>query len=113
MVGGECERLDLGHLAELRDLMEDEFELLIEAFVSDGLQRVAQLQALANSADALRRAAHSLKGAASNVGALELARLCADLELLAQSGGLTAAHSLITAIEREFEGVRSSLSRLC
>ncbi len=45
--------------------------------------------------------AHSLKGAASNIGATELSRLASELEQVARSGQAPRAEKLVSAIEIE------------
>ncbi len=112
MVGHETEHVDLDHLSGLRELMEDEFGLLIETFLDDGAQRIAELHGFVEDADALRRAAHALKGGASNIGATILARLCADLEMLAQQDDGSRRRPMVAAIECEFDAVRTALTRL-
>ncbi|MEL6666469.1 MAG: PAS domain S-box protein [Pseudomonadota bacterium] len=53
--------------------------------------------------------AHSLKGAASNVGATELSRLAAELEEMARTGQSDRFASLISQIETEADAVRKVL----
>lgn len=73
------------NVARLREATFDDAEFmgeLVEMFLTDaGVQLVVLEQAIA-SADgpSTSRTAHRLRGACSNVGAEELARLCADLE---------------------------------
>jgi CheY-like chemotaxis protein len=65
-------------LDDPRALMVD----LIDQFLADGTSLVATLNAAAARWDvpALRAAAHTLKGAASTMGALQLSGLCTQLE---------------------------------
>ena len=53
--------------------------------------------------------AHSLKGAASNVGATELSRLAAELEEMARIGQSARFPDLIARIETEADAVRNAL----
>jgi len=59
-------------------------------------------------ADALRRAAHSLKSASANLGAVRLMRLCQHLEHLGDSGSGAAAALAVDAAA-EFDQVRTTL----
>jgi PAS domain S-box-containing protein len=61
---------------------------------------------------ALRHAAHTLKSSSANVGALELARRCADIELLARSGQLPRAREQWPQVQGEFERVQLALQDL-
>ena len=63
------------------------------------------------SSDEVEHHAHSLKGAASNIGATELSRLSAELERLAKSGDNRNATDLITSIESEAMDVKQALER--
>lgn len=109
MVANGVVHLDLNLIDELREVMEDEFSLLLDTFVEDGEARLAQLPALVETADALRRAAHSLKGGASNIGAVELAGLCARLEAMPPGSDTGSTGELIEEIRREFDVVRRAL----
>lgn len=53
--------------------------------------------------DAMRRAAHSLKGSSANLGARRLAELSARLEALGRQGEVERAGSAIDQVEAEFE----------
>lgn len=99
------QHLDEATLADLRILLEDEFNDLIEAFLSDGQQRYAELQQLVlqpdADADRIRRTAHSFKGSSLNVGATALAALCRELEDSANAGELGQAETLVSRIGTE------------
>jgi HPt (histidine-containing phosphotransfer) domain-containing protein len=56
----------------------------------------------------LRESAHSLKGSASNLGARQLARLCARLESL-QESTLGEANQLLAMLQLEFQRVCDAL----
>ena len=74
--------IDNEQLAELKDVLEDEFGILISTYLADAKLRLQLIeQGLQNQDyDAVRLAAHSLKGASANLGALILAQLCEKLE---------------------------------
>ena len=57
----------------------------------------------------LEHQAHSLKGAASNVGASELSRLAANLERMSADGKSQGIETLVDAIHAEAATVRTSL----
>jgi PAS domain S-box-containing protein len=59
--------------------------------------------------DDLRRAAHTLKGNSSQVGAVHLSSLCFDLEQAAKTGSLESAAVMIELIQAEFTCVKDSL----
>ncbi|MEE9382224.1 MAG: Hpt domain-containing protein [Nannocystaceae bacterium] len=110
--------LDEDTIAALRELADDDdpdfLDDLIEMYIQDtgaSLQNVAAMSSgLGPDRDALRRIAHTLKGASRNIGALRLAEHCSALERSAD----TAAHHQISAtvgrMRGEFEQVKSSLT---
>ena len=84
---------------------------LIELFVDHGPMQIAALRdaAVRGEATDLRRAAHTMKGDASNWGAVGLVEACQALERLAAGGTTAGAEPLIARVEHAFVGVRSAL----
>ncbi|AOE86507.1 Hpt domain-containing protein [Pseudomonas sp. TCU-HL1] len=103
--------LDHSVLSALRDVMEDEFPVLLDTFQADSAERMRQIQQAYAQADcqALRLAAHSFKGSCSNMGAPVLAGLCKQLEDIAHREQLADAPAVILQIEREYLVVRNLL----
>ncbi|MCK7547077.1 Hpt domain-containing protein [Marinobacter koreensis] len=106
--------LDEEALAELQDVMEDEFEVLIQTYVSDSRERIAALKrALEHQdADAFAKTAHSFKGSCINIGAPRLGELCLEAEQAGKSEDLTGADAIIQRIEEEFRTVSEMLGEL-
>lgn len=100
----KVEHLDFSALAELREVMEDEFEILIETYLHDSAERVIQIKeaAHARDAEALSRAAHSFKGSCTNVGVPVLAKFCMEAELKGKTGDLDGIDELVISIEDAF-----------
>ena len=107
-------RLDPHAIAELRDLMGDEFDALIEAFRSDSQKQVEAIDEAAkrNDAESVRRQAHGLKGACINLGAVDLAELCGRIEDTGRAGDCGKAVELLVALHREFDAVSTALGGL-
>ncbi len=107
-------RLDLHAIAELRDLMGDEFDALIEAFRSDSRKQVEAIDeaAMRNDAEGVRRQAHGLKGASINLGAVDLAELCGRIEDIGRAGDCDTALELLVPLHREFDAVSAALDGL-
>ncbi|MDO6745959.1 Hpt domain-containing protein [Gilvimarinus sp. 1_MG-2023] len=103
--------IDHETLATLQEVMEEDFQRLIETFLSDSQQRIQDMQKAlaAGLAEELRRAAHSFKGSSSNIGANELVRLCKNVEDRAQAGILQDLESQIIDIKEEYQIVKSQL----
>jgi len=100
--------LDEALLAELRDVMADGFDGLVETFIADGERRIDEIEH-ATADEALRRSAHGLKGASANLGAVRLSAICAALEALARGGDRDGRAALIDDLHAEFAAAREAL----
>jgi CheY-like chemotaxis protein/HPt (histidine-containing phosphotransfer) domain-containing protein len=107
--------LDDGALKNLRDLGGDDFlGEVIDAFLADGPELMATLRRSLDeqSAEELRRAAHTLKSNGATLGAEQFAELCRTLEQRAKSGELDGASQLVDRIEQEYRPLAEALSTL-
>jgi HPt (histidine-containing phosphotransfer) domain-containing protein len=107
------QHLDYDALNALREVMEDNFELLIDTFIQDSTTRLSTLQEMAagtaRDADAIRRAAHSFKGSCGNMGAPRLTYLCTNVELKAVAADFDNLVADVQAVEDEFLVVKQLL----
>ncbi|MBO3275774.1 Hpt domain-containing protein [Pseudomonas schmalbachii] len=105
--------LDDAVQSALQEVMEDDYPLLLDAFVSDSEVRLREIRAgLANAdREAVRLAAHSLKGSCSNMGAARLLGLCVQIEECARHGDLARVAVLFEQADAEFGTVCSLLGR--
>jgi len=107
------EPLDRVALDDLRALTGGDPTLyaeLLDAFLTDADQYLAELETAPDSA-ALRRAAHSLKSNAMNVGATSLAELCQALEADLTAGAVPDAPARVDAIRHELTAVCEAVGR--
>lgn len=109
--------IDPQAIAGLRELNPDDpafLRELIDLFVQDGAERVAEVErAVANQdAQLLIRAAHTLKGSCSNFGAGELARLTGVLEKHGKNAAFGEALTTLPALRAEFAAVGEALRNL-
>ena len=86
---------------ELRELMEEDFEDLIESFIEDIQIKVSQIKEFVKNKDGvnLHQKSHSLKGASKNIGAEKMATLCSILE----QAGKKNTHSNTVQISNELD----------
>ena len=61
-------------------------------------------------ADQVRKAAHTLKSSSANLGAHQMAALCAELEQRGRSGALEGTPALLAQLEQELERVSQALA---
>lgn len=106
--------LDEAALAELQDVMEDEFGVLIRTYLKDSRERIDSLKASmkARDPDAFAKTAHSFKGSCINIGAPRLGELCRDVEKAGLEERLNDATPVLDAIEAEFQRVSQALQAL-
>ncbi|WP_111656223.1 Hpt domain-containing protein [Isoalcanivorax indicus] len=113
--------LDRQLIAELRDIMGAEFPVLVQAYLRDAAVRLEELRDLTqaqsaphgatDAAEGVRRAAHTLKGSSSNLGAVEVARLCAELEDRARRQ-VVVADRLLSDLEAAMRVAAAALTAL-
>lgn len=97
--------LDRDVLSALQEVMEDEYPVLLDTFLSDSEERLSLLRE-AKEAEQLGAAAHSFKGSSSNMGATRLAELCNELEQRAKQNSAGDNERLVGQIDLEFALVR-------
>lgn len=105
------EHLDLAALTELKNIMGDEYSLLVETFLNDSSQRLKIIAEAvkAGDPDAIRRGAHSFKGSAGNMGAVKLTLICKALEELGINGLVQGTDRLVEELENEYQQVSQAL----
>ncbi|HEY0944660.1 MAG TPA: Hpt domain-containing protein [Opitutaceae bacterium] len=101
----------------LRSLNPEDDSFLREVvgiFIEDTPQRLAELRTAFADADSMRftRAAHSIKGSASNLGAGRLRALAEQIELGSRKNGLSGLDGLIPALENEFGAAKIALEKI-
>lgn len=110
--GGAESPLDQGVITGLRELGDEEMlEELVELFAKDVPARLEEMRGafyLGDSAG-VERAAHTLKSASGNMGAVTMAALCEELERLGASENLDRVPILLDHLQEEFGQVRAAL----
>ena len=110
----ENEVLDQPTLAALLDSLggdSDFLKELVDAYLDStpGLLAAMRQAVAAGDAAGLQRAAHTLKTGSANMGALELAARCKELEEIGRSGALDGAAERIDAAAAAYDGVAAAL----
>ncbi len=97
--------IDLEGLLERCGGSKDLVHKIAQKFAETGPAMVAQVKDAIGSqdADAVYRAAHQLKGASATMGAVKLASVAADIEMLGREGNVHGALDRIGALELEFD----------
>lgn len=87
--------------------------LLADCYFEESSKLLQAMNVAIAQADsqALKRAAHTLKGSSANLSATRLAQLCGALEIMSTNGEFHQASSLLTQIEAEYERVQQTLQQ--
>ena len=112
MTGHPIDRTVLDTLRDLREPGQpDVLTELIDLFLEDTPPRLAAVRdaVTRHDGDALRQAAHALKGSAASLGATEVRSLCAELEQLGKHGGLGATEALLRQLEDAYGRAETAL----
>jgi len=108
----EASVIDTRRLDELAELGDEEdprwLTTILQKFEEDTSSRIVKLVVAAEGGSAadLEHVAHALKGSCSNVGAISMAAVAHQLQLLARSGSVNEAGDLIGVLEKEFARVK-------
>ena len=106
-------RLDSETITDLKDIMEEDFPVLLETYLADAIVRLDSIDAAVceKNSVSLRESAHSFKGSSSNIGASRLALLSSNVELLAKDAQVEQALPLIAQLHQEYEAVKVLLEQ--
>lgn len=110
--------IDPQAIANLRELNPDDNDAflreIVDIFLEDTPQRIAELDVSLASNDIPRftRAAHSIKGSSSNVGAMALRAVAEQLEHQSKASGLSGLEPTLASLKSEYERVVAEIRRL-
>ena len=103
--------LDMEQLNELKEVLEDEFQVLINTYLIDAQLRLKLIEEGLDTQnyEQVRLAAHSLKGASANIGALILAQLCEQLEHDCKLQKYSDLDTLVISVSEELSIINKEL----
>ncbi|MCG8536345.1 MAG: Hpt domain-containing protein [Pseudomonadales bacterium] len=106
------EHLDIDALQDLKEIMENEFETLVNTFVMDSQSKLQELDGVVadNDAESIRKLAHSLKGSSSNVCAFKLSEYARQLEAMGKDEKTDGALNVLRELKLEFEIITQILN---
>ncbi|WFE69673.1 Hpt domain-containing protein [Thiomicrospira sp. R3] len=104
--------LDYDNLNMLKDVIGDDLKAILKSFNEITPQLIGQLAQAINQQNApeVRHHAHTLKGSAANVGAIELPALCYELENMGQAGELKGAEAIFSQIQTSYANLASAVN---
>jgi histidine phosphotransfer protein HptB len=110
--------IDAEAIENLRALNPDDGDAflrdIVGIYLEDTPQRIAELHSslAANDQPTFTRAAHSIKGSSSNIGATQVRAVSEKLEHESRKQGLAGLTQLITELEAAFDLTRAELERI-
>ncbi|HEV7405276.1 MAG TPA: Hpt domain-containing protein [Chthoniobacteraceae bacterium] len=105
--------------AEMRQLHREfpgrGLRVVIQMFEEEGQTMLEQIASAAwrGDAEALRRAAHAMRGAVANFGARRLEALCQEIEAGARGGDLSRVAGQLEQVREQYDRVELALKKEC
>ena len=95
-------------IEDLKELMEDDFPLIIEIFLTDSESRLIGLNKaiLESNATEIRELAHGFKGSSSNLGADKLSEISSTMESMGRDNNLSNIEAVNTELNTEYQFVK-------
>jgi len=113
----ETLRIDLRKIKELKKLVDDDHPHflieLLEDYMNNSEENLKAIRYAIQAKDTVTvvKTAHTLRGASSNIGAVNMTELSKQLEQLGREKTLEGAVELINRLEVEFVEVKSELEK--
>lgn len=103
--------MDIRDLAENLGLEEAEYLELLELFIETGMSDLEKLQSAIGVGESkeARSAAHSLKGAAGNMGLMEIYDLAKEIEEKAIDGQLQTISEVSNELKKKLKSLAENL----
>ncbi len=103
---------DLSYLSDAADGDLQFIQEVLEEYLSGTVTLLAEVSRAARvgDLDALRRAAHSVRGASASVGAMRVTATAGMLEDKARARDLTGAQTLASALDADFRALQKALA---
>jgi len=108
-VNEEIVTLDEEVFSELKDLMADDFDVLVDTFLLDSVELMRQLTKafVDHDGEAVKRVAHTLCGSSGNFGFVRFSALCKQMEIAILDNDFPQAQSFLKPLQAEFEEIKS------
>jgi len=102
------ESIDTAELNNLKEVMEDEFEMLITMYLDDTNSMIQKMAEAIESADieAIKSISHTLKGSSSNMFVLGISQISKIIEDNAKVNDLDSVAELIPQLQQEYQKVK-------
>ena len=101
-------------IEELKELMAEDFPLLIETFITDCDKRLVDIKlAIADgNATEVRELAHGFKGSSSNLGAEKLSEISYIIESMGRDDNMLGVEDANALLTEEYQQVKEYFNSL-
>ncbi|MCP4022029.1 MAG: Hpt domain-containing protein [Desulfobacteraceae bacterium] len=101
--------MDFKNLASKLGLDEDDFQELVELFITTSMADIDKIKkgVASNDPAGVSAAAHSIKGAAGNLGFEDIYSLTLDMEMQAKDGSLANFDDKLEHLENQINSLES------
>ena len=101
-------------LDQLREILGEDFGLIIDSFHQEGGNLISNMQAASTSGDfqQMKEAAHSMKSMSGNVGAMELSGLSDQLQIASANEDQAKVDELWPLVKSQYDSAVIELSQL-
>ena len=105
--------IDDGMISALKDMGPEIFVELVELYLEEAPNQVAEVRRQFELGDAagMGAAAHSLKGSSLNLGANSLADICKQIELKGKDGDFNNLENLLEQLDLRYQEVQTALAQ--
>ena len=105
--------MNFKELADNLGLEEEEYMELIELLIETGMSDLDKLQSAIDAGDTEKaaEAAHSLKGAAGNLGITEFSQVAREVEDNSRNGTLEGASEAAQTLREKLDSIADSVRR--
>lgn len=106
--------LDAAIFGELRELMGETMEEFIKTYIENTPRLIDNIShALSeNNTDSIYNAAHQIKGGSGSIGALGLANVAYEIEIITKSGSIDGVPTLLDQLQSEYTKVEAELKNI-
>jgi len=106
------DHLDAATFDELKEIMEEDFVVLLETYLMDSDAKLLALKDAfeQKELEVIREVSHGFKGSSLNIGAHPLAGICAKIEDYSREEKLDEALALLPEVVAEFQNVRTFIA---
>lgn len=109
----EADLLDEKTITELFEVMGKDVKIALDAFVQSASQQLGHLSAAFkdNRIDEIKSIAHNLKGMSSNIGALQMSKICKTILTLADYENILEIEPYLNTLNEHYEKVQAAIGR--